>query len=190
MRMKPSQWLTALTLLPALAVPVLGQPRPVGSEFRVNGITESKQHNPVAAFNAAGSALVVWENDKNGLRARLVSREGAPQTDELGLVANQKLTTVPSQGLEVIRRDPAAAFLPSGDFLLAWTEERDNVTVELFIEHRDVLDRDVFVQRFNAAGVAQGTAVRVNTTTAGFQSQPRILVRNGADPLVVWQSDD
>lgn len=190
MRMKPSQWLTALALLPALAVPVLGQPRPVGSEFRVNGNTESKQHNPVAAFTAGGSSLVVWENDKNGLRARFLGRDGAPQSDELGLVANQKLTAVPSQGTEVIRKDPAAAFLPGGDFLLAWTEERDFVTVELFVEHRDVIERDVYVQRFSAAGAAQGTATRLNTTTAGFQSQPRILVRNGADALVIWQSDD
>jgi len=190
MRTKPSLWLTALTLLPALAAPVLGQPRPVGSEFRVNPIAESKQHNPVAAFNAAGSALVVWENENLGLRGRLFNRDGAAQTGELALVANQKLTTVPAQGTEVLRKDPAVAFLSGGDFLLAWTEERDDVRSDIFIEHRTVLDRDVYVQKFNAAGAAQGSPLRLNTTTAGFQSVPKILVRNGADAVVVWQSDD
>ena len=190
MKMKPTLWLTALALLPVAAVPALGQPQPVGAEFRVNGNTESKQRNPVAAFNAAGSSLVVWENDKNGLRGRLYGRDGAPLTDELGLVANQTLSTIPSRGIEVLRKDPAAAFLSSGEILLAWTQERDEVSVDIFIEHRTVLDRDVYAQKFTAAGAPLGTPVRLNTTTAGFQSAPKILVRNGADAVVVWQSDD
>ncbi|HEY0511418.1 MAG TPA: hypothetical protein VGH73_05920 [Thermoanaerobaculia bacterium] len=188
MRLKPLLWLTSLALLPVIAAPVLGQPRPVGSEFRVNGNTESKQRNPVAAFNAAGSALVVWENDKNGLRGRFYGRDGTPLTDELGLVANQKLTTLPAQGNEVIRKDPAVAFLPSGEFLLAWTEETDYVEVSLFIENRQLLDRDVYLQKFSAAGAPEGTPVRLNATTTGFQSLPKILVRNGADTVVAWQS--
>jgi len=191
MRSKPSLWLTALTLLPALAAPALGQPRPVGSEFRVNPVTESKQHNPVATFNTAGSALVVWENENLGLRGRFYGRDGAPQTGELGLVANQKLTTVPVSGTEVLRKDPAVAFLTGGGFLLAWTEEQADVQSDIFIERRTVVDRDVYAQKFNAAGVPQGAPIRLNTTTAGFQSVPKILVRGaGTDAVVVWQSDD
>jgi hypothetical protein len=189
MRSKPSLWLT-LALLPALAAPVMGQPRPVGDEFLVNANTELKMHNPVAAFNAAGSSLVVWENERTGLRGRLYGRDGSPTTGELGLVADQILPRIPAQGPEVIRKEPAVAFLPSGEFLLAWTEERDNVSIDLFLETRTVLDRDVYVQKFSAAGAPLGTPVRVNATTNGFQSNPRLLVRNGADVLVAWQSDD
>jgi hypothetical protein len=189
MRSKPSLWLT-LALLPVIAAPVLGQPRPVGDEFRVNANTANKQRNPVAAFNAAGSALVVWENDRGGLRGRLYGRDGSPATGELGLVSNQTLPRVPAQGLEVLRKEPAVAALASGDFLLAWTEERDDVRADLFLETRNVLDRDVYVQKISAAGVPTGAPLRVNATTNGFQSNPRILVRNGADVLVAWQSDD
>jgi hypothetical protein len=190
MKMKPMLWLTALALLPAASAPALAQPQPLGAEFRVNANVESKQHNPVAAFNAAGSALVVWENDKNGLRGRFYGRDGSPLTDELGLVANQKLQTIPSRGIEILRKDPAVAFLPTGEALLAWTEERDMVSVDVFIEHRTVLDRDVFTQKFTAAGLALGAPVRLSVSP-GFQSQPKILLRgNGADAVVVWQSDD
>ena len=189
MRTKPLLWLTALALLPVVSAPLAGQPRPVGNEFRVNANTESKQRNPVAAFNASGSALVVWENEKNGLRGRFYGRDGAALTEELGLVANQVLPGVPAAGIEVIRKDPAVAFLASGDFLLAWTEERDDVSTDIFVEHRAVIDRDVYLQKFNAAGAAQGSPVRLNATTAGYQSLPKILVRNGADAVVVWQSD-
>jgi hypothetical protein len=188
MRTKPWLWLTALALLPATAVPVLGQPRPVGTEFRVNGNTESKQRNPAAAYNAAGTALVVWENEQNGLRGRFYGRDGAPLTGELALVANQKLPGVPAHGVEVVRKDPAVAFLGSGEFLLAWTEERSNVRVDIFIEQRDVIDRDVYLQKFSAAGSPLGAPVRLNGATAGYQSVPRILVRNNADAVVVWQS--
>jgi hypothetical protein len=188
MRLKPSLWLT-LALLPAIAAPVLGQPRPVGDEFRVNSSTISKQRNPVAAFNAGGSALVVWENDQMGLRGRFYGHDGSPLTGELGLVANQKLSQVPAHGLEILHKEPAAAFLPTGEILLAWTEERDDVDVDVYVEHRTVLDRDVYVQKFSAAGAPLGTPVRVNTTTSGLQSNPRLLVRDGADLLVAWQSD-
>jgi hypothetical protein len=188
MRSKASLWLS-LALLTAIAAPALGQPRPVGNEFRVNASTVSKQHNPVAAFNAAGSALVVWENDQMGLRGRFYGHDGPPLTGELGLVANQKLSQVPSHGLEILRKEPAAAFLPTGEIVLAWTEERDDVSVDLFVEHRTVLDRDVYVQKFSAAGTPLGTPVRVNATTSGQQSNPRLLVRDGADLLVAWQSD-
>ncbi|HEY2292166.1 MAG TPA: hypothetical protein VGM86_15815 [Thermoanaerobaculia bacterium] len=189
MRSKPSLWLT-LALLPAIAAPVLGQPRPQGNEFRVNANTANKQRNPVAAFNAAGSALVVWENDRAGLRGRLYGRDGSPASGELALVANQTLPRIPGRGPEVIRKEPAVVALSTGDFLLAWTEERDDVSADLFMETRNVLDRDVYVQKISSAGAPVGSPLRVNATTNGFQSNPRILVRNGADAVVAWQSDD
>jgi hypothetical protein len=187
MRSKPWLWLTVLALL--TAIPALGQPRTVGSEFRVNGNVESKQRNPAASYNAAGNAMVVWENDRNGLRGRFYGRDGAPMTDELALVANQKLPGVPANGIEVMRKDPAIGFLASGEFLVAWTEERSNVRIDIFIETREITDRDVFVQKFNAAGSPLGSPIRLNRDGAGFQSLPKILVRKGADAVVVWQSE-
>ncbi len=187
MRTKPWLWLTALALLPATAVPVLGQARPVGNELRVSGNTESKQRNPAAAYNAAGTELVVWENDRQGLRGRFYGRDGAPLTPELGLVANQVLSGAPAQGIEVLRKDPVVAFLSSGEFFVAWTEERSSVRVDIFFQDRQLLDRDVYVQKFTAAGAAAGAPVRLSAA-AGFQSVPRLLVRNGADAVVVWQN--
>ncbi|HEV8578217.1 MAG TPA: hypothetical protein VGX68_03965 [Thermoanaerobaculia bacterium] len=187
--MRSKAWLSLAALALLTAVPLLGEPRPVGTEFRVNGNVESKQRNPAAAYNAAGTALVVWENDKNGLRGRFYGRDGAPVTGELALVANQKLPGVPAQGTEILRKDAAAAFLASGEFLLAWTEERSNVRVDIFIEQREIVDRDVYLQKFTAAGSPIGSAIRLNATTGGLQSLPKILIRNGADAIVVWQSE-
>lgn len=187
MRSKPWLWLTALALVPATVVPALGQPRPLGNELRVSGNTASKQRNPTAAYNSKGTELVVWENDREGLRGRFYGRDGAPLSDELGLVANQVVTSVPGEGIEVLRKDPVVAFLSSGDFFLAWTEERSSLRVDIFFQDRRLLDRDVYVQKFNSSGAPASAPLRVSDA-AGFQSVPRVLVRNGADAVVVWQN--
>lgn len=187
MRSRPWLWLTALALVPATVVPVMGQPRPVGNELRVSGNTASKQRNPTAAYNAAGTELVVWESDREGLRGRFYGRDGAPLTAEIGLVANQVVSGFPAEGIEVLRKDPVVAFLSSGEFFLGWTEERSSVRVDIFFQDRRLIDRDVYIQKFNAAGAPARAPLRLSAA-AGFQSVPRILVRNGADAVVVWQS--
>lgn len=179
--------LALMVLLPALA---WSEPRPTGSEFRVNRSTGAQHRNSAAAFEAGGTrALVVWQNDMTGLRARFVGRDGSPLGDELGLVANTSIPGLPFQGEVTTRKEPSVGFLPSGDFLLAWTEERAHLSAGIFYEHRTVLDRDVLVQRFTAAGTPLGEPARINADTAGFQSAPKLLVRRGG-AVVVWESND
>jgi hypothetical protein len=188
MRSKPWWWLMALVLLTATAAPMLGQPQFVGAEFRVNGDTNAILHNPAVAFSGNGNAMVVWEDAQAGLRGRVYDSNGNALSNELSLVANQVLQSIPAHGIEVIRKDAAVAFLPTGDLVVAWTEEKDNVSVDFLFESRQVIDRNVMAQRFSAAGAAQGTPARLNASAAGYQSLPKILVRSGQDPFVVWQT--
>lgn len=192
MRSKPMWWLMALVLLTATAAPMLGQPQLAGAEFRVNGnTTTSLLHNPAIAFSGTGKALVAWEDDQNGLRGRFYDSNGNALSNELPLVANVKLQGLPAHGIETIRKDAAVAFLATGEFVLAWTEERDNVSTDILFENRQVIDRDVFAQKFSAAGVPQGGPTRLNAVANGYQSQPKILVRSGGlDTIVVWQTGD
>ncbi|MFY9822309.1 MAG: hypothetical protein WAM82_13080 [Thermoanaerobaculia bacterium] len=190
MKAKPWWWVMALVLLTATAAPMLGQAQFAGAEFRVNGDTNSILHNPAVAFGANGNALVVWQDEQAGLRGRFYNNNGNALGNELALVANQKLRGLPAHGIEIVRQDAAVAFLASGDFVLAWTEERDNVSVDIFYESRQVIDRNVVAQRFSAGGVPQGTPARLNASAAGYQSLPKILVRSGSlDPFVVWQTE-
>jgi hypothetical protein len=189
MRSKPWWWLMALVLLTATAAPMLGQPQFAGAEFRVNGNTNSILHNPAVAFSGNGTAMVAWEDEQAGLRGRLYDGSGNPLSSELALVANVKLQGLPAHGIETIRKDAAVAFLASGDLVVAWTEERDNVSVDVLFENRQVIDRDVFAQKFSASGLPQGTPTRLNASAQGYQSLPKILVRGGnLDPFVVWQT--
>jgi len=190
MRSKPWWWLMALVLLTATAAPVLGQPQFAGAEFRVNGNTNAILHNPAVAFSGNGNSMVVWEDAQAGLRGRVYAGNGNAISDDLSLVANQKLQGLPAHGIEIIRKDAAVAFLPSGDLVLAWTEEKDNVSVDILFESRQVIDRNVLAQKFSAAGAPQGTPTRLNASAAGYQSLPKILLRTGLDPFVVWQTGD
>jgi hypothetical protein len=190
MRSKPCWWLMALVLLTAAAAPVLGQPQLAGAEFRVNGDTNAVLHSPAVAFSANGRAMVVWQDEQTGLRGRFYDNQGNALSSELPLVANQKLQGVPAHGIETVRQDASVAFLASGELLVAWTEERDNVSVDFLFESRQVIDRNVLAQRFSAAGVPQGTPARLNASAAGYQSLPKVLVRNGGqDPFIVWQTE-
>jgi hypothetical protein len=179
----------ALVLTTATAAPLLGQPHFAGAEFRVNGDTNAQLRNPAIAFSGNGTAIVVWEDDQHGLRGRFYDGDGNALSAELPLVANVKLQGLPAHGLEVVRKDAAVAFLASGGFVVAWTEERDNVSTDILFESRQVIDRDVFAQMFSASGAPQGSPARLNAVANGYQSQPKVLVRNGGlDPFVVWQT--
>jgi hypothetical protein len=160
----------------------------VGTEFQVNRVTDFKQINPVAAFTG-DKALVVWENPQLGLRGIFYGTDGSTSA-ELALVPNKTLGAIPAHGEVISRKEPAIAVLPSGDFLLFWTEETADLSVDYFWENRVVLERDIMGQRFDASGAPVGSSFRVNSTTAGFQSAPRVTVRTGGEAVVVWMSDD
>ena len=190
MRSKTASLVAVLILVSLVAIPAWSAVRPVGTELRINRSTDAQHHNSAAAFNAAGArAVVVWDNDKSGLRARFLGRDGSALSDELGLVANQAVPGLPFRGELVTRKEPAVGFVPSGDFLLAWTEERAFVSADIFFESRWLIDRDIYVQRFTAAGAPVGSPARINATTDGSQSSPRLLVRK-TGAVVVWQSPD
>jgi hypothetical protein len=191
--MKPQAsrgWITAASLallaLPAWG-PAWGEAQPLGREVRVNGRTDFKQQNPVAAVAPSGRSLVVWENDQRGLRGQFFTAAGIPSGAELTLAESDALTA-PEQRIAA-RRDPSVAFLPGGGFALAWTEEVADVRSFAYVETRNIVDQDIYLQRFDAAGLPASLRVRLNSTTAGFQRQPRIISRGG-NLLVTWESAD
>lgn len=172
-----------------LALPAWGDVQPAGREIRVSRQVDFQQLNPVAAFAASGSSAVVWENDQRGLRASFYAPDGRATGPEVTLVANRFLSGIPASGETLSRREPAIAFLPSGELAVAWTEEKAFVRIEQFHEERRVLDTQIGFQLFSAAGKAIGEAVTVNATAAGFQQAPRIALLGGR-VLVVWETKE
>lgn len=187
MTRKPLLMALTVLALTLLALPLRAQLGPEGNELRVNQRTDFKQRNPVVAFAPSGRSLAVWENDVKGLRGQLFAPSGAPLGDELTLVASQSLSRLPAQGVVVNRRLPAVAFVSENEFVLAWTEETSFLRSAAFIESREILEQDIYLQRFNGSGTPLGPRTRVNTAPTGFEGEPRV-VADGRNVLVVWEA--
>jgi hypothetical protein len=187
-----SRWVCAFAVLACLlALPLAGaaaSPQLVGSEIQVNTNNLSQLHNPAAAFDGAGHAMVVWENDLLGVRGRLYDGAGTPLGSELSLVANASWSVLPGIAPVTFHRDPAIAFLPSGNFLLAWAEEQGNLEWTIYFENLQVYSREIVVQAFNIAGQPLGSPVTISSGGAGLKSRPRLAVRSTGDVVAAWMS--
>ncbi|MGD9126238.1 MAG: DUF4347 domain-containing protein, partial [Planctomycetia bacterium] len=69
----------------------------------------------------------------------------------------------------------AAAMNSSGDLVLVWQSDG-----------QDGDGGGIFAQRYDASGNAIGSEFRVNTTTAGNQSNPAVVMNENGDFLVAW----
>ena len=108
---------------------------PAGTNVVANELREGSQLAPQLASDAAGNFVVVWSSggDAGEIRARLFNAAGQPSGAEF---------RVDTPGGSAF--GPDVAMDDDGDFVIAWTEQSQ------------ARGRNVFVRRFNAAGVAQG----------------------------------
>jgi hypothetical protein len=187
-----SRLFCAFTVLACLAALPLAaaasNPQLIGSEILVNTNNASQLRHPVAAFDAAGRSMVVWENDLLGLRGRLYDASGKPVGNELSLVANAAWSVLPGTAPVTFHRDPAIVFLPSGDFLLAWAEEQGTLEWTIFFENLQVASREIVAQRFNVSGQPTSRPWTVSSGGLGLKSRPQLAVRPGGDVVATWMS--
>src|SRR6187397_1936257 len=127
------------------------------------------------AMDSDGDFVVSWMSGFNGyyyyvpysIYAQRYSATGVPQgvAFRVSIPANENATA------------PSAAMDADGDFVVAWQRGTNN--------YYGVFN-DVYAQRYNAAGVAQGTEVRVNVAT-GNASAPFAAMTGDGDFVVTWQ---
>ncbi|MEP7013425.1 MAG: hypothetical protein ABJC13_24145 [Acidobacteriota bacterium] len=174
--------------LAALALPMAGGTAGA-QEFRVNSTGDIKQRTPAGAFSGDGGFLVAWVNERDGLVGRSFGPNGQPRGLDRVLVPNVNLPSVPGEGDVKAQREPAIAALPTGNFLVAWTEETAHLKSDIFYEKRTVLDKEIFAQRFDRAGNAQGAKFKVNQVATDLQERPKIVVF-GRQAAIVWSTND
>jgi len=148
---------------------------PLGPEFRVNTYTTERQGRPAVAADAAGNFVVVWQSYRDpgpgyssyGIYAQRYDALGVPVGSEFRVN-----TYYTSQ-----QRHPKVAADPAGNFTVVWESDfQDGAAI------------GIFGQRFDAAGVSQGSEFPVNSYTTGFQQFPSIAVAPSGNFLVTWQS--
>lgn len=126
---------------------VLPSAIPAGTEFRVNNTTNDSQqlsfHSRAVASDADGNSVVMWNAwDGSGvdLYAQRYDAAGVPQGTEFRL------------DMEKDPIQPTLAMAADGSFVITWM-------------YNGTSGFDVYAQRFNAEGIAQGGEFLVNTTT-------------------------
>ena len=142
----------------------------LGSEFLVNTYTTGHQTSPSVAMDSDGDFVVVWESygqdgSSSGIYGQRYNAAGVAQGSEFPV--NTYTTSR--------QDDPSVAMDADGDFVVVWQSSGQD-------------GGGIYGQRYNAAGVAQGSEFPVNTYTTGSQSSPSVAMDADGDFVVVWES--
>jgi hypothetical protein len=144
----------------------------LGPEFQVNTYTTSDQRDAAVASDASGNLVVVWtSNTEDGSALGVFGQRYAASGTPLGPEFRVNSYTTGSQSA------PAAAFDPSGNFIVVWQAYG-----------QDGPSDGVFGQRFAASGAPLGGEFRVNTFTTNAQATPSIATDGSGNFVVVWRS--
>lgn len=146
---------------------------PAGGEFRVNTFTPDTQAGAVVARDADGDTVVAWQSNNQdgssaGVYAQRYNAAGAPQGGEFRV----NTTTSGLQG------SPDVAMDADGDFVIVWNGQPSSGDP----------DTNIYGQRYNAAGQAQGAEFIVNTVLSGMQNSAAVAMDAAGNFVVTWNS--
>jgi hypothetical protein len=124
-------------------------------------------------MDADGDFVVTWQSNTQdgsgyGVYGQRYNAAGVAQGSEFRV---NTTTTAP-------QTSPSVALDADGDFIVTWSSNG-----------QDGSGYGVYAQRYNAAGVAQGTEFLVNTFTANNQRFPSAAIDSSGDFVVTWQSN-
>jgi hypothetical protein len=146
---------------------------PQGAFFQANTYTTNQQRFPAVSSDAGGDFVVVWQSnyqDGNlyGVFGQRFGASGVAQGAEFRV----NTYTTRNQIFPVVASDA------SGNFVVAWDSYGQDHT----------LDRGIFSQRFDSAGLRLGAAFRVNTFTTGNQFAAAVASDANGNFVIVWES--
>ncbi len=145
-----------------------------GSTTRVNTTLTGDQNAPAIAIKSDGGFVVVW--DGNGDQAGQSDSEGVflQQYDSQG-VAQGGETKVNSNNR--VESDPDITMNADGDFVIVWASDEAGPNTDV----------EIYLQRFDSDGTAQGSETRANTTTDQNQFAPAVAMRSDGGFVVTWE---
>jgi hypothetical protein len=144
-----------------------------GGEFKLNQETAGHQKFSLVTMDSDGDFIVTWASEGHdgsnyGVYARRYSSAGTAHGNEF-LVNTYTTDTQPYSSVSMDA---------NGDFVIVWSSFG-----------QDGSDYGVYAQRYNAAGVRQGTEFRVNTVTADSQRNASVSMDADGDFVITWSSN-
>ena len=151
---------------------------PVGLEYQVNTYTIGDQwtgkgnRSQSVAINDSGASVVAWtswgqDGSSNGVFAQRYDGNGNPVGSEFQV----NTSTASSQG------EPSVAMAETGQFIIVWSGPDPDAY-------------GIYGQLYDSSGNAIGNEFLVNTSTAGYQSEPSVSMSNSGDFIITWISPD
>lgn len=131
----------------------------------------------MVATDAAGNFVVVWSSngqDPDGSTGVYAQRFNAARERE-GSEFRVNTYTASTQD------EPAVAMDTQGNSVIVWSSEGQDPDEDPYV------DRSVYAQRYDAAGVAQGVELRVDTDNA---TAPSVAMDDDGNFVVAWQNSD
>lgn len=146
---------------------------PLGSEFRVNTTTANDQKYGTVAMNSAGAFVITWSsNDQDGggwgVYAQRYDAAGVAQGSEFRVnnyTANDQMYST-------------AAMDDAGNFVITWSSNG-----------QDGSGWGVYARRYNADGMAQANAFKVNGYNASDQTYATIAMNHVGNFVISWSSN-
>jgi hypothetical protein len=142
----------------------------LGSEFQINSYTLAWQQNPVAASDASGNFVVVWQSghdgDSWGVFGQRFDRSAVPRGDEFQV----NTYTGWHQWFQSVTSDA------SGTFVVVWQSLLPGSS-----------GYEVMAQRYDSEGEALGVEFRVNSHATGSQQDPAVASDASGNFVVVWR---
>jgi hypothetical protein len=147
-----------------------GQLSPVGGEVALQtnaeanaapSVTSDQSGNFIVAWARQGASTVGWD-----VWARRFNYDGTPRGAEFQV----------NETTSGCQQAPAVAADYSGNFAVVWQSDQNGGVPQ------------IYARRYDTTGMATSGEVRVNTTVAGAQRLPAVVVHDGY-VLVVWQAD-
>ncbi|MCE2659636.1 MAG: DUF4347 domain-containing protein, partial [Rubrivivax sp.] len=142
----------------------------LSGELPVPGSTNGNQREPAIAMDSSGNFVIAWTDEvldgsSSGVYAQRYNASGTPQGGQFRV----NITTADDQGY------PQLAMDASG-FVIAWESNL-----------QDGSEYALIGRRYNAAGVAQGGEMLLNSTTTGTQWNANVALAPGGF-LASWTS--
>ncbi|MEP0909480.1 cadherin domain-containing protein [Leptolyngbya sp. GB1-A1] len=165
-----------------------------GSQFRVNSEPFNQQLSSVVASDRDddasdandGGFVITWtsvgqDGDGLGVFARRYNRDGVAQGSDIAVtsVNPANLQTTGSQ------LNSTVAMADDGSFVVVWESSQRNNS-----DTSNTTGYNIFAQRFNAQGIAQGDRIQVNSLAAGDQRKPSVAMAADGSFVVGWSSLD
>ncbi|MFN8577223.1 MAG: pentapeptide repeat-containing protein [Candidatus Sericytochromatia bacterium] len=142
-------------------------------DIQVNTYITNNQRNPSIAIDSTGNFVVTWESyNQNGngfeIYAQRYNSSGIAQGSEF------QVNTYTTD----FQQNPSIAMNSTGNFVVTWESY-----------NQDSNGFEIYAQRYNSLGQAQGSEFKVNSYTTNAQSNPSLAMDSTGNFVIAWESN-